>query len=56
MMVGTPLLFFQLCLSYGLSQLMAMVIDTPSILFQLYLTIFVVGGGNQRPLSPMFRF
>jgi hypothetical protein len=46
MMVGTSLFFFQLCLSFGLSQLMAMVINTPSLLFKLYLTIVVVGDGD----------
>ncbi len=55
-MVDTPFLLFQLCLSSRLSQLMVMVIDTPSILFQLYLTIFVVGDGDQRPLFPFFGF
>jgi hypothetical protein len=46
MMVSTSLFFFQLCLSFGLSQLMAMVINTPSLLFKLYLTIVVVGDGD----------
>jgi hypothetical protein len=46
MIVNTPLLLSQLCLSSRLSQLMAMVIDTPIFLFQLYLTIFVVGDGD----------
>jgi hypothetical protein len=36
--------------------LMAMVIDTPFFLFQLYLTIFVVGDGDWHPLSPLFGF
>jgi hypothetical protein len=56
MMVNTPLLLSQLCLNFRLSQLMAMVINTPYILFQLYLTIFVVVDGDQRPLSPFFGF
>jgi hypothetical protein len=46
MIVGTPLFLFQICWSFGFSQWMVMVIDTPSLLFQLYLTIFVVGDGD----------